>query len=297
VQFRIMTAEREEFPMNAESQATRSTHEQAEEQAEMWNGPSGRAWIEQQEALDRMFAPIADLLAGEAAGARSVLDVGCGTGATTLAVARRPGTRAVGVDISEPMVAVARTRAAREKTAARFIAADAGVFEFEAGAFDFVISRFGVMFFAEPAAAFANLRRACMPGAQLRCVVWRSPAENPFMTAAARAAAPLLPDLPSPPLEGPGQFAFADEHKVRRILQDADWRGIELRPIDIFCTFRAADLDEYVTRLGPVSRVLPELDPALRDQVVAAVRAGFAPFVHGNEGSYTAACWMMRARC
>jgi SAM-dependent methyltransferase len=294
-----MTAEREEFSMNAVSQAPRGTHEQAQQQAEMWNGPSGRAWIEQQEALDRMFAPIADLLAAEAAAAsaRSVLDVGCGTGATTLAVARRPGTRALGVDISEPMIAVARMRAAREMSTAQFIAGDAGEFEFAGGEFDFVISRFGVMFFADPAHAFANLRRACVPGAQLRCVVWRSPAENPFMTAAARAAAPLLPDLPSPPLEGPGQFAFADEHKVRGILQDAGWSGIELRPIDIVCTFRAADLDEYVTRLGPVSRVLPELDPALREQVVAAVRGGFAPFVHGNEGSFTAACWMMRARC
>jgi SAM-dependent methyltransferase len=295
-----MTAEREEFPMNAASKSPQNAYEQAaQEQALMWNGPSGRAWIEQQEALDRMFAPIADLLAGEAAaaGARSVLDVGCGTGATTLAVAQRPGTRALGVDISEPMIAVARTRAAREKSAARFIAADAGVFEFAAGEFDFVISRFGVMFFADPAHAFANLRHACAPGALLRCIVWRSAAENPFMTAAARAAAPLLPELPSPPPEGPGQFAFADEHKVRRILLDAGWSGIELRPMDIVCTFRATELDEYVTRLGPVSRVLPELDPARREQVVAAVRAGFAPFVHGSEGSYTAACWMMRARC
>jgi SAM-dependent methyltransferase len=294
-----MTAECEEFPMNAESQVPQNAHEHAHEQAQMWNGPSGRAWIEQQEPLDRMFAPIADLLAGEAAaaGARSVLDVGCGTGATTLLVAQRPGTRAVGVDISEPMIAVARMRAARERSTAQFIAADAGAFEFAGGEFDYVISRFGVMFFADPAQAFANLRRACVPGAQLRSVVWRSPQENPFMTAAARAAAPLLPDLPSPPLEGPGQFAFADEYKVRRILRDAGWSGIELRPIDIVCTFRAADLDEYVTRLGPVSRVLPELDPVLREQVVAAVRAGFAPFVHGSEGRYTAACWMMRARC
>jgi SAM-dependent methyltransferase len=281
--------------MNAVSQ----TPDQAHEQAQMWNGPSGRAWIEQQEALDRMFAPIAKLLADEAAAAsaRSVLDVGCGTGDTTLAIARRAGTRAVGVDISAPMIAVARMRAANEQSPAQFIAADAGAFEFESGAFDFVISRFGVMFFAEPARAFANLRRACAPAAQMRSVVWRSPAENPFMTVAARAAAPLLPDLPSPPADGPGQFAFADEHKVRRILQDAGWSEIELRPIDVVCTFHAADLDEYVTKLGPVSRVLPELDPALRDRVVAAVRAGFAPFVRGADGSYTAACWMMRARC
>ncbi len=272
----------------------------AHEQAQMWNGPSGQAWIEQQQALDRMFEPIEALLAVAVseAGATSVLDVGCGTGATTLAAARqvRPPGRCVGVDISAPMIAVARERAARVRSTAEFLVADAGGLSLDAGVFDLVISRFGVMFFADPDAAFANLRRACVPGASLRCVAWRSAAENSFMTTAERSAAPLLPPLPPRPADGPGQFAFADAAKVRGILERAGWREVELRPLDVVCAFDEDELDTYITKLGPVSRVLAEVDAPRRERAIAAMRTAFAPFVRAGKVSYTAACWMLCAR-
>ena len=143
-------------------------------------------------ALDQMFAPFDDLLADGIAEGR-MLDVGCGTGSTTLALARRHA-ECVGIDPSGPMIAAARARLDREGAAARFIEADAQTHAFDAAGFDAVISRFGVMFFTDPVAAFANLRRATRPGGRLRFAAWRGAAENPFMTVAERAASPLLPE-------------------------------------------------------------------------------------------------------
>ena len=130
----------------------------------LWNGPAGRAWVEAQELLDQVFKPFEDLLV-EAVCAGSggrVLDVGCGTGSTTLAVARLLGAkgRCIGIDISEPMIAAARARAEREGTPASFIRANAQSHAFEPASFDMIISRFGVMFFDDSVRAFANLRRA-----------------------------------------------------------------------------------------------------------------------------------------
>jgi SAM-dependent methyltransferase len=155
-----------------------------DEQEALWNGPAGRAWVDEQEVLDRVLRPFEELLVGAAAG--RVLDVGCGTGSTTVAFARKTGARCVGVDISEPMLRFARARAEREGVAVEFVRADAQTYAFEPGSFDRILSRFGVMFFGDPVRAFANLRRA---GGELRFVAWRSANENPFMTTAERAAA------------------------------------------------------------------------------------------------------------
>jgi SAM-dependent methyltransferase len=242
-----------------------------DEQAARWNGPSGRAWVEAQEPLDRMFEPFEALLvdAVVAQGARRVLDVGCGTGATTLAVARRltAAGECTGVDISEPMLAVARARAKRAGVPATFIRADAQDHAFEPARFDMIISRFGIMFFADPVRAFENLRRAARPGAALRGIVWRSPGENPFMTAAERAAAPLLPQLPPRDPHAPGQFAFADAPRVRTILAQSGWADIDLQPLDVALTLPEAELTLYVTRLGPVGQVLSDADERTRAKI------------------------------
>lgn len=269
-------------------------------QTALWNGRAGRAWVDVQQVLDQMFKPFEDLLAEavRAGGAQRVLDVGCGTGSTTLAAARQVGAEGhcFGSDISEPMIAAARARAEREGTPARFICADAQSYAFEPASFDMIISRFGVMFFDHPVGAFANLRRAARDGAELRFVAWRSAAENPFMTTAERAAAPLMPNLPARRADAPGQFAFADRDRVRAILEEGGWGEIDIRAIDVACTLPGKELVGYLSRLGPVGLMLQEADERTRKGIVETVLAAFDPFVYGDQVRFAAACWLVDAR-
>jgi len=270
------------------------------DQTALWKGSGGQAWVALQELIDQLFQPIEDLLVDAVSSetTRRVLDVGCGTGSTTVAVARRLGAGAscTGIDISEPMIAAARDRAEREGASAIFTVADAQTVPLERASFDAITSRFGVMFFNDPVAAFTNLRGAARPGANLRAVVWRSAAENPFMTAAERAAAPLLPDLPARRPDEPGQFAFADSDRVRRILEESGWSAIDIQPIDVPCAMPESALVRYFTQLGPVGRILQQADDELRGRVVATVRPAFDPYVDGPEVRFTAACWLVGAR-
>ena len=274
-----------------------------DEQRTLWNGAKGRVWVEAQAVLDRMFAPLQDaLVQGIPVGSGSrVLDVGCGTGGTTLAVARRLGAggACTGIDISEPMLAAARARAERDGAPADFIRADAQTYAFEPARFDTILSRIGVMFFADPVRAFANLRRAAKDDAALRFVAWRSPEENAFMTTAERAAAPLLPDIVlrrAGPAPAAGQFAFADRRRVRRILAESGWAGIDIRPVDLACSFPESELVTCLTRLGPLGEILHEVDAPTRAQVIETVRAAFDPYVHGAEVRFAAACWLVGAK-
>jgi SAM-dependent methyltransferase len=269
------------------------------DQAALWNSSAGCAWVDAQDVLDRMYKPFEDLLADTvtAGPAQTVLDVGCGAGGTTLAIARRLGARgrAVGVDISEPMIAAARGRAEREHSAARFICADAASYAFDAASVDLIVSRFGVMFFDDPVRAFSNLRRAATDVARLRIVAWRGEADNPFMTAAERAAAPLLPNLRPRQPDAPGQFGFANRDRVSAILDESGWRDIDIRPIDIACNFPERELIRYLTRLGPVGRALDNADDVTRAQVIDTVRPAFDPFVDGDTVRFVAACWIVAA--
>jgi SAM-dependent methyltransferase len=272
-----------------------------DDQAKLWNGSAGCAWVEAQALLDRILQPFEDLLieAVSASGARSVLDIGCGTGSTTRGIAKLLGAsgNCVGVDISEQMIATARTLAEQQRVPAKFICADAQTHSFEPAGFDTIMSRFGVMFFADPVRAFANLRNAASKEATLCFVAWRSPAENRFMTTAERAAASLLPNLPARRADAPGQFGFADARRVQSILAESGWRDIDIQPIDVACTLPENELSRYGARLGPVGIALREVEPRTRDQVVAVVRKAFEPYVHGDEVRFTACCWRVDARC
>ena len=272
-----------------------------DEQAKLWNGRAGHAWVETQDVLDRLYKPFEDLLvdAVVAAGSRRrVLDVGCGTGGTTIAIARRleAVSSCLGVDISQPMIAAARARAERERVPAEFVCANAQDYAFESASIDMIVSRFGVMFFDDSIKAFANLRRAATDNAVLRVITWRRPQDNAFMTTAEQAAAPLLPAMPPRQPDAPGQFAFANEQRVASILRESGWVDIDIQPIDVECTMPESALVTYVTRFGPVGRIFPDLDEQMRAKVIATARAACDPYVHGTEVRFTAGCWMVGAR-
>ncbi|WP_175717001.1 class I SAM-dependent methyltransferase [Burkholderia anthina] len=276
------------------------SHPPNEAQSALWNGPSGLAWVDARTSLDRMFEPFETLLADAAAAssARSVLDVGCGTGAVTRAIARRLGEHAhcTGVDISARMIAAAQDRAEREGLRAGFVCADAQTHAFARDRFDLIVSRFGVMFFDDPVRAFANLRRAVRAHAQLRFIAWRSPADNPFMTTAERAAAPLLSNLPARQPGAPGQFAFGDRQRIASVLSDSGWADVEIEPLDMACALPVRALDDYIARMGPVGLALRDVDDVTRRRVTDTIRAAFDRYVQGADVRFDAACWLVTAR-
>jgi len=266
----------------------------------LWQSGGGNAWVQEQAVIDQMFRPIETLLVEAAASGpvERLLDVGCGTGGTTLALARRLGhaARCTGIDISEPMIAAARQQAQAAALAVDFVCADAEHHRFEPASFDMVVSRFGVMFFDDPVAAFANLRAATRGGGRLRCIVWRAPEDNPFMTAAEKAARPLLPGLPVRQADEAGQFGFARQARVRDIVTHAGWEQAAVEPVDVQCRFPESELDGYISRMGLVGRALDGLDAGLRQRVLDAVRPAFHAFVGGGTVSFRAACWMVSAQ-
>ena len=241
-----------------------------------WNERAAFSWTALQERIDAVFEPLTALAMDAAAPARGerVIDVGCGCGATVLELARRvePGGHVLGLDVSVPMSARARERiAARGLGNATVLVSDASVHAFVAGEADLVFSRFGVMFFAEPVPAFATLRRAMRPGGRLFFTAWRPMADNAWFAVPLEAGGRLLPPQPPPEPDAPGPFAFSDADRVRRILTEAGWRDVILDRHDVPMRLAApGDLDaatEFVTRVGPLSRLLAEADPDLRSDV------------------------------
>ncbi len=234
------------------------------------------------------------------------MDVGCGCGATVLALARRvgPGGAVLGLDVSEAMVARARERVAEAGLGAhaRVELADAALRPFAPEA-DLLFSRFGVMFFVDPAAAFANLRRALRPGGRMVFVAWRPMVDNPWFLVpmkAARARGVALPD--EPPLEpgAPGPFAFDDPARVRRILDAAGWHGVDISPHDTVLRVAApGDVEEAArgaTRVGPLARALAGAGEDVREAAEAAVAEAMRRY-DGPEGVVLpGAVWLVSAR-
>lgn len=276
-----------------------------DEQAELWNGIAGRGWVEAQEVMDDLLRPFETRLLEELVAVmderpvRTLLDVGCGTGSTTMASARRIGAggRCVGVDISEPMLSHARSRAqaqAKDLTI-EFIHADAQEHALEKDFFDQIISRFGVMFFADSIKAFTNLRSGIKSGGRLAFVAWRSPQENPFMTVPVKAAAQFVEIPPTPP-NAPGQFGFADSKWVEHILKESGWVDVEIDPFDTTCSLPSENLRSFLNNVGPISRLLPSQEESRKQQIVDATIEQLEPYREGSEIRFDAACWLVRAR-
>jgi SAM-dependent methyltransferase len=268
-------------------------------QAAYWNETVGPSWVAMQDALDRQLRPLG-LKAMEALGPKPgerLIDVGCGCGDTSLELARRVGGAGavLGADISGPMLAVARRRAeAAELAWVRFAQADAQIVAFQPG--DGVFSRFGVMFFADPTAAFANLRKALKPGGRVAFVCWRPLTENPWMTVPMAGVAPLLPEpLPPAPPGAPGPFAFADRDRLHGILGGAGFTDIVIEASDQ--KIGQGDLEtasRIALNAGPVA-MAARTYPDLRDRIQDAVRVALAAHETPDGVLLGSSVWIVRA--
>ncbi|MDO8379011.1 class I SAM-dependent methyltransferase [Phenylobacterium sp.] len=273
------------------------------DQVAYWNAGAGDTWASLQDRLDHQLEPLGlrAMAALAPTPGERILDVGCGAGQTSLALtaAVAPGGSVLAVDISHPLLEVARRRA-EGLANLTFQEADAQTAPFEAASLDAAFSRFGVMFFADPPAAFANIRRALKPGGRLAFVCWRRPDENPFMTLPMAAAITHLPapqaPPPAPDPHAPGPFAFADPERVRGILAAAGFGRVEITPHDQ--KIGSGDLDQALTvalKIGPLGAMLRE-HPDRRDAVVDAVREALRPHA-GPEGvKLPSATWIATAR-
>ena len=249
-----------------------------------------------------MLRPVSDRLIVAAApkpGDR-VIDVGCGCGATTIDFAARvgPGGEVLGLDISAPMLARARQRAP-QNLPVRLELADATVYDFEPDGADLVVSRFGVMFFADPARSFANLRTGLKPGGRLVFACWREAKQNPWLIVPLREAGKHAPALPETGAEAPGPFAFANEARVRRILSDAGYADIDLEPQDLDLDLAAGQgLDTAVKAamtIGPTSRMLDGQSEAVRAAATADIRKALATHAQGESVPLGGAIWLVSA--
>lgn len=272
------------------------------DQIEYWNGPGGQHWVARQEMQDRVLVSVSDILIDRAkptAGAR-VVDVGCGCGASAFAFADKvgPGGHVLGIDISAPMLARARELAPADAPL-EFALADATVHAFEPASFDLLVSRFGVMFFAQPAVSFANMRRALRPGGRVAFACWRTPRDNPWLMVPLQAAYKHVPKLPELGPEDPGPFSFASEERVRRILSEAGFSSLALERRDLSLDLAAGQGFDVAVKgaaeMGPASRALDGHPPETLAAATDSIRAALAPFLRDNTVALGGSIWVVTA--
>jgi SAM-dependent methyltransferase len=270
------------------------------QQIEFWNGPSGQRWAALTDTTDRSLSfitaalmPFAAVKTGE-----RVLDVGCGCASTTLALAEAvgPSGSVTGIDISRPMLDVARRRVAERGAKISFLEADASVHSFQPE-YDLVFSRFGVMFFSDPTGAFANIRKALSPIGRLAFVCWRTLPENVWAARPLAAAVDLLP--PQPPVDplAPGPFAFADSARLISILRDAGFVDPRANPLDTVMNMGASveDAAKAALSVGPLARAAGEVDEAIRAKILERVGGVVSDYTTPAGITPPAACWLVSA--
>jgi SAM-dependent methyltransferase len=277
------------------------------EQIDYWNGEAGEGWAERDQQMEKTLGPIGEEAITAAAPARgeSVLDVGCGCARTSFSLLHKvgPDGRVLGVDISAPMLRTAAATAGQLpvelSNSIAFEHADASEHAFEAGAFDLVFSRFGVMFFADPAAAFANIRRALKPGGRLTFICWAPVRENAWVTAPLGAALQHLPPPEPMPPNAPGPFGLSDRDFTQQVLAEAGYSDINIasfRPTMRFGHGMPQErIADFFIEAGPVSRLLTEAPADLVATVRQAMSDAIMPHYDGNTVNLAASCWIVTA--
>jgi SAM-dependent methyltransferase len=272
-------------------------------QRAFWNSDAADRWLRRQEETDAMLAP-ADAAAITRAAPKPgehVLDIGCGCGGSTVQIASLvgPSGRVVGLDISEPMLSRARERTSSLPQVETLLA-DASAHEFPAESFDLMYSRFGVMFFGDPAAAFAHLRKALKPGGRLVFACWRPFPDNPWMNVPYNAATKHVPRPPRPGPEDPGPFSFADTERVTRILTQAGFAAPHFEKCDFAMDIAGGrGLDaavESAATIGAAAGALKDQPAESRAKALAEIRAALTPYEKDGRVSLGGAVWIVEAQ-
>jgi SAM-dependent methyltransferase len=273
------------------------------DQAEYWNGPAGQKWAEMVTTLDTAMmwfsGALLDLIAAQP-GERA-LDVGCGAGTTTLALAKAVGPtgEVLGVDISDPMLAVATERL-KPMPWAKTLVADAATQALPANHFQVLASRFGVMFFDDPVAAFRNLYAAAAPGGRFVFCCWRQPKEQGWVTVPFRAIADLFEEQPPQDPNAPGPFAFANAERLEGILREAGFTSISIAARDLPWrpteTGGAKAAAAFISQIGPVARMLADAPEPVRAEAIARMEPALAKFETNGLVELPAAIWLVSAR-
>ena len=282
---------------------TPAGHEENADQIAYWNGAGGLRWAQRQPVQDILLQPVADLIIDRAkirSGER-VLDVGCGSGSTTFAFAKAvgPSGHVMGIDISAPMLAVAR-EVTPPGSPVEFALADATIHPFAPESFDLLASRFGVMFFADPALSFANLRKAMRRTGRLAFACWREARSNPFFMVPLQAVYQHVPKMPQVGPEEPGPFAFASEERVKRILDAAGFSEVAMEPVDLALDVAIGGGLEAAVRsaieIGPAARALTDHPPETVAAATQSIREALRPLAKGQTVLLDAAIWIVTAR-
>lgn len=270
------------------------------DQPTYWNEEGGQRWVSNIQRVERMIEPFRTQLVRHAAPqpGECVLDVGCGGGITSAAFAGAvgPSGSVLGLDVSAVILAVACERYAAVANLS-FALGDAATMPLDAGHFDLVSSRFGVMFFADPVAAFVNLHSALKPGGRLAFICWRALDENPWMADCVRAAFTVLP-VPEPqPPTAPGPFAFADGARLRDILSRSGYTDISIEPHDhVLDLGRIDDAVNQMTHIGPAASAFAAASAAEQAAVVMAIRTALKPHLSGGSVRMASGTWLAGAR-
>lgn len=271
-------------------------------QIEYWNGPAGDKWAKLADSQDIMLGALgsAAMDACDIRFGHIVLDVGCGSGTTTIEITRRVGAegRVLGIDISTPMLDVGRARLeALGIDSVTFDNNDIAAYPFEEGSFDRVFSRFGVMFFIDPIAAFTNIRKGMKSGGRLAFVCWQGLNKNPWMEIPFKIALQYLPAPPTVGPEEPGPLAFADPDRVRRILSGAGFGNIDLESLKTTLPL-GVDVPasvEKLVQLGPTGRLLGSAPDDIKARVADDLGAAISEFQTDSGVMIGSATWIISA--
>lgn len=271
-----------------------------------WNGDSGDRWAANLVRLDLMLEDFgnAAIRAADAQPGEQILDIGCGSGTSTFILTEQAGAAGfvLGVDISEQLVAVA-SATAPDASPVEFRCADAATAPLPAQEFDLLFSRFGVMFFDDPVAAFTHMRGALKPGGRLAFVCWRGAQENDWVRLPMAAIRDIVQPAPADP-NAPGPFAFGDRQRLADILAAAGFTAIDIVPFDTRISYgrgdtRDAAIDDALDmafQVGPLSRALVDQPDDIRERAAVAVRAAFAKQPGETSVQIDGAAWIVTAR-